>query len=60
MIKPISVINPEGGVPLYEDLAGVRWTASDFASRYGYESEKAFLESLKTPKYSYNVDDLND
>jgi len=61
MIKPISVIYPEGGEPLYEDLAGIRWTASDFAARYGYENEKAFLASLEKPAYSYKTEvDLND
>lgn len=62
MIKPISTIYPEGGEPLYEDFAGIRWTASDFAARYGYESKKAFLASLEEPVYSYKIkeDDLND
>jgi hypothetical protein len=60
MIKPISVIYPEGGEPLYEDNSGLRWTAQDFAARYGYETTQAFLDSLKTPKYSYKGDDLND
>ncbi|MCK9569713.1 hypothetical protein M0R72_12290 [Candidatus Pacearchaeota archaeon] len=58
MIKPISVIYPEGSEPLYEDFAGVRWTASDFAARYGYENVKEFLDSMKEPKYM--VDDIND
>lgn len=55
MIKPVSVIYPEGGEPLYEDFAGVRWTASDFAARYGYENVKAFLDSMKEPKYTYKI-----
>lgn len=50
MTKPISVIYPEGGEPLYEDVSGLRWTAQDFAARYGYESTKAFLESLEEPE----------
>lgn len=47
MIKPVSVIHPEGGEPLYEDLSGLRLTAQDFAAAYGYESTKVFLDSLK-------------
>lgn len=50
MIKPISVLKPEGGEPLYEDASGLRWTAQDFAARYGYESTKAFLDSLNEPE----------
>lgn len=50
MTKPISVIYPEGGEPLYEDASGLRWTAQDFAARYGFESTKAFLDSLNAPE----------
>ena len=50
MTKPISVMKPEGGEPLYEDASGLRWTAQDFAARYGFESTKAFLESLEEPE----------
>jgi len=51
MIKPISVIYPEGGEPLYESPgSGERLTAQDFAARYGYESTKAFLDSFETNK----------
>lgn len=50
MHKPVNIIYPEGGEPLYEDLAGLRWTAQDYAARHGFESTKAFLESLKEPE----------
>lgn len=50
MTKPISVLKPEGGEPLYEDNSGLRWTAQDFAARYGYSSTKAFLDSLEEPE----------
>ncbi len=47
--KPISVMKPEGGEPLYEDASGLRWTAQDFAARYGYSSTQDFLKSLEEP-----------
>lgn len=50
MTKPISVIHPEGGEPLYEDASGLRWTAQDFAARHGFASTKEFLDSLKEPE----------
>lgn len=50
MTKPISVIYPEGGEPLYEDLSGLRWTAQDFAAEYGYSSTQDFLKSLEEPE----------
>lgn len=61
MIKPISVIYPEGGEPLYEDASGLRWTAQDFAARNGFASTKDFLDSLNAPKYEYKLseDDIN-
>lgn len=55
MIKPISVLKPEGGDPLYEDNSGLRWTAQDFAARYGYESTKAFLDSLAEPEQKIRI-----
>lgn len=65
MIKPVSVIYPEGGEPLYElPGSGLRMTAQDFAAAYGYENTKAFLDSLKEPEtynYSYKPqeDEIN-
>lgn len=50
MTKPIAVICPEGGEPLYEDASGLRWTAQDFAARNGYESTQDFLKSLEEPR----------
>ena len=51
MIKPISVIYPEGGEPLYEvPGSGERLTAQDFAAAYGYKSTQGFLVSLKEPE----------
>ena len=50
MTKPISVIHPEGGEPLYEDASGLRWTAQDFAARHGYATTQDFLKSLEEPK----------
>lgn len=50
MTKPISVLKPENGEPLYEDNSGLRWTAQDFAARYGYPSTQDFLKSLEEPE----------
>lgn len=47
--KPISVLKPEGGEPLYEDASGLRWTAQDFAALNGYPSTQDFLKSLEEP-----------
>ena len=59
MIKPISIIYPDGGEPLYEvPGSGARLTAQDFAAAYGYESTGAFLDSLKEP-YVYKGDDID-
>lgn len=60
MIKPISVIYPEGGEPLYEDLSGLRLTAKDFAAAYGYETTKAFLDSLEEPKRTIRIKKLKE
>ena len=47
MIKPISVIYPEGGEPLYEvPGSGVRLTAQDYAAMYGMKTTE-FLAALK-------------
>ena len=43
-------MKPEGGEPLYEDNSGLRWTAQDFAARYGYSSTQDFLKSLEEPE----------
>ena len=58
MNKPVDIIKPEGGEPLYEDHAGLRWTAQDYAARYGYESTQAFLDSLNETEpepYVYSI-----
>ena len=52
MIKPISIIYPDGGEPLYEvPGSGARLTAQDFAAAYGYESTDDFLAAITEPKY---------
>ncbi len=50
MNKPISVIYPKDGEPLYETPSGLRLTAQDFAAAYGYSSTQDFLKSLEEPE----------
>lgn len=61
MIKPTNIIYPDCGEPLYEvPGSGLRLTAQDFAAAYGYESTKAFLDSLREPEpYKYKEADID-
>jgi hypothetical protein len=57
---PVSIIYPEGGEPLYEEVGtGLRLTASDFAARHGYENTSKFLEAINDRRTT-STDDNQD